>query len=286
MIFAANTGTTEDSQVPHTVTLLNKKGGVGKTSTCHHLSGALAQLGRRVLLVDADPQASLTQGLLGPDVARDLPLVETLATIFDDAGGPPASELIRPTEIPGVSILPGSEALEDLNVTRPATTGLLQYALRDALADVGERFDLVMIDCPPNVQLCSWAALVAADGVVVPLQAEDYGAQGLVAIRRSIRQVQAEANPTLVLIGYLITMFNKSLGVHTTYEADLRQVYGADVFSTVVPLAKDFKEAVILRKPVGHYKPRSASAKTVVALADELLTRLADRVGNESRRVA
>ncbi len=271
--------------MPRTVALLNKKGGVGKTSTCHHLSGALAQLGRRVLLVDTDPQASLTQGLLGPDLARDLPPVETITTIFD-TGGPPVSELVRPTEIPGVSILPGSEALEDLNVTRPATTGPLQYALRDALADVGDRFDLVFIDCPPNVQLCSWAALVAADGVVVPLQAEDYGAQGLVAIRRSIRQVQTEANPSLVLIGYLITMFNKAIGVHTTYEADLRQVYGTDVFSAVVPLAKDFKEAVIKRRPVGHYKPRSAPAKAIAALAAELLDRLADRVDNKSRRVA
>ena len=134
-------------------------------------------------------------------------------------------------------------------------------------------FDLALIDCPPNVQLCSWAALVAADGVVVPLQAEDYGAQGLVAIRRSLARVTAEANPGLRLIGYLITMFNKSLGVHISYEADLRQVYGDDVFATVIPLAKDFKEAVILRQPVGIYKAASAAAKVIAGLADELLER-------------
>jgi chromosome partitioning protein len=272
--------------VPRTVAFLNKKGGVGKTSTCHHLSGALAQAGRKVLLVDADPQASLTQGLFGPEVARAIPPHETIAALFDDAGGPPVAELVRPTEVPGVHLLPGSEAMEDLNVTRPAGTGALQYALRDAVAEAGGPFDLVLIDCPPNVQLCSWAALVAADGVVVPLQAEDYGAQGLVAVRRSILQVQAETNPDLVLLGYLVTMFNKSLGVHTTYDADLRAVYGADVFSAVVPLAKDFKEAVILRKPVGRYKPRSAAAKAVAAVAEELLGRLDGRVGNASRRVA
>ena len=88
------------------------------------------------------------------------------------------------------------------------------------------------------------------------------------------------------LVGYLISMFNKSLGVHVSYEADLRQVYGEDVFAAVIPLAKDFKEAVILRQPVGHYRPKSVAAKVVAGLADELLERLEDRVGAGERRVA
>jgi chromosome partitioning protein len=268
------------------VAFLNKKGGVGKTSTCHHLSGTLSQKGLRILLVDADPQASLTQGLVGPEVARAIPPHETIAALFDEVGGPPISGLIRPTDIPGVSLLAGSEAMEDLNVTKPWETGALQFALRDTLTEISGDFDLALIDCPPNVQLCSWAALVAAGGTVVPLQAEDYGAQGLVAIRRSLSQVRSEANPDLKLVGYLITMFNKSLGVHVSYEADLRQIYGDDVFRTVVPLAKDFKEAVIMRKPVGLYKPRSASAKAVVSLADELMERLEERLGFGQRRVA
>ena len=167
----------EAATVSRTIAFLNRKGGVGKTSTVHHLSGELAAQGLRVLTVDADPQASLTQGLLGPDRARAILPHESIATVFDDIGGPSVTELIRPTEVPGVWLLPGSEAMEDLNVTRPSETGPLQYALRDALAEVSEAFDLVLIDCPPNVQLCSWAALVAADGIVVPLQAEDYGAR-------------------------------------------------------------------------------------------------------------
>jgi chromosome partitioning protein len=176
--------------------------------------------------------------------------------------------------------------MEDLNVTRPWETGPVQFTLRDALGEVADRFDLALIDCPPNVQLCSWAALVASDGVIVPLQAEDYGAQGLVAVQRSLARVRAEANPGLALIGYLITMFNKSIGVHISYEADLRQVYDRDVFRSVVPLAKDFKEAVIMRQPVGHYKPRSAASRVVAGLADELIERLAERVGGAQRRVA
>ncbi len=100
--------------------------------------------------------------------------------------------------------------MEDLNVTRPGY-GPLQFALRNALSEVAAGYDLTLIDCPPSVQLCSWAALVAADGVVVPLQAEDYGTQGLVAIRRSIARVR-RGHPELKLIGYLIAMFNKRWG--------------------------------------------------------------------------
>jgi chromosome partitioning protein len=269
-----------------TVAFLNKKGGVGKTSACHHLSGALARKGLRVLLVDADPQASLSQGLLGPEVARGMNPTSTIAAIFDDTGGPPIGDLVLPTPIEGVSLLPGSEAMEDLNVTRPWETGPLQFALRDALGELAAGYDLALIDCPPSVQLASWSALVAAHGVVVPLQAEDYGAQGLVAIRRSIARVRTEANPDLKLVGYLISMFNKTIGVHVSYEADLRQVYGDDVFALVIPLAKDFKEAVILRQPVGHYRPKSAGAKVIAGLAAELLERLEARVGAVERRVA
>jgi chromosome partitioning protein len=258
-----------------TVALLNKKGGVGKTSTCHHLAGAFSTKGLRVLLVDADPQASLSQGLLGPEATRTLNPARTIASLFDEAGGPPVADLILPTSVLGVSLLPSSEAAEDLNVTRPSMTGPLQYSLRDALAEVADQYDIAMIDCPPNVQLCSWAALVAADGVVVPLQAEDYGSQGVVAIQASIRRVQHAPNPGLVTLGYLITMFNKSLGVHVAYEADLRQIYGDLVFTNVVPLAKDFKEAVMARAPVGLYKPKSAAAKATTALAEELLARIA-----------
>jgi chromosome partitioning protein len=257
---------------------LNKKGGVGKTSTVHHLAGTLARRGLRCLLVDVDPQASLTQGLLGPDVAEDLDPRETIAAIFDESGTIPARSLVRPTVFDGLSLLPGSEAAERYNDPNPWESGLRQFVLRDALAEASEGFDLVLIDCPPHIQLWAWSALVAARGVVVPLQAEDYGAQGMKAIRRSISRVRAEANADLALIGYLVTMWNKALSVHLTYESYLRQLHGDDVFTAVVPLAKDFKEAVTYRKPIVEYKPRSASAKAIATLADEFLARLDTRV--------
>jgi chromosome partitioning protein len=274
------------------VAFLNRKGGVGKTSTCHHLGGALARRDRRVLLVDADPQASLTQGLLGPEAARELRPRETIAALYGDQADGDASRLVRPLAISGLSLLPGSGALDRFNLPEPWTCGGDQFLLRDALAEVRGDFDSILIDCPPHAYLSAWSALVAADGVVVPLQAEDYGAQGIASILETVDHVRAGANPRLRLLGYLVTMFNKSLGVHTGYDRDLREIYGADVFTAVVPLAKDFKESVMLRVPVSSYKPRSAAAKAIDALADELLARLSAGAGADTdfdadaRRVA
>ena len=272
-----------------TIAFLNKKGGVGKTSTCHHLAGTLARRGLRILLVDADPQASLTQGLLGPEVARQLKPRETIAGLFDEACDADMAGLVRPVvAVPGVSLVAGSGRMDRYNALEPWTTGDSQYILRDALREVAGDFDLALIDCPPHIYLCAWSAMVAADGIVVPLQAEDYGAQGVAAIQGSIDHVRAGANPRLVVLGFLLTMFQKSLAVHAGYAADLRAIYGDAVFETVVPHAKDFKEAVMLRKPVVGYKPRSAAAKAIEALADEMLARLEARAGgsDETRRVA
>lgn len=266
-----------------TIAFLNKKGGVGKTSTCHHLAGTLARRNLRILLVDADPQASLTQGLLGPEVARVLKPRETIAGLFDDSCDVEMADLIRPATIPGVSLVAGSGRMDRFNALEPWTTGESQYILRDALGEVAGDYDLALVDCPPHIYLCAWSAMVAAQGIVVPLQAEDYGAQGVAAIQDSIDHVRAGANPRLVVLGFLLTMFNKSLAVHTNYAADLRAIYGGDVFETNVPLAKDFKEAVMLRKPVVEYKPRSAAAKAIEALADELLARLDARVPSKAK---
>ena len=272
--------------MPRTVAFLNQKGGVGKTSTVHHLGGTLASRGLKVLVVDADPQASLTQGLLGPDVAEDLDPRETIAAIFDDSCAVQACDLVRPTGFANLALLAGSEAAQHYNQPDPWDSGLAQFTLRNALADAAGGFDIVLIDCPPHIQLWAWSALVAADGVVVPLQAEDYGAQGLKAIRRSIARVQSDPNVRLALIGYLVTMYNKALSVHVTYEGYLRQLHGDDVFTAMIPLAKDYKEAVTYRKPIVEHKPRSAPAKAIAALADEFLARLDARISADSRRVA
>jgi chromosome partitioning protein len=116
--------------------------------------------------------------------------------------------------------------------------------------------------------------MAAADGVVVPLQPEDYGAQGISAVSRAVSLVQCGTNPQLRIAGYLLTMVNSALGIHQVFTDTLRAQYGAGVFDTEIPLAKDFKEAVAARTPVQQYKPRSKAAKSIVSLLDEIDTRL------------
>jgi chromosome partitioning protein len=255
------------------ITLLNQKGGVGKTSTCHHLAGTLAQLGRRVLLVDNDPQASLSQGLWGPAAVRALDPGETLAAVYSGDVFP--EQVIRPSGVDGVDLVAGSRAVNDWNLPRPFETPYeAQTCLRAFLEPVRGSYDFVLIDCPPNLCLCSWAALVASDALIVPLQAEDYGAQGIVDVQDSVALATAGPNPTLRLLGYLITMFNPRKTVHRMYEQRLRELYGVDVFTAVVPHAADYPEAIAYRKPVALYKPKGAAAKAIRALADEMAARL------------
>jgi chromosome partitioning protein len=271
-----------------TVALCNLKGGVGKTSTTFHLAGTLAKEGRRVLLFDVDPQASLTQGFFGPDAMRALPRESTIAALFGDGLVPEPSEMIRPTGFAGVSIVPGTGHLTRHNVPEPWLCDRdQQLALRDFTDEVRGHFDVILFDCPPNLHLCAWAALTAADHLIVPLQAEDFGSQGIAAILECVDAVRAGTNPGLHLAGYLLTMFNPRLAIHRAYESMLRQLYGESVLTTTIPIGADFKEAVAIRKPIVEYKARGASAKAIKALADELLDRVAYTVqDDDSRRVA
>jgi chromosome partitioning protein len=256
------------------LTMLNQKGGVGKTSTCYHLAGTLSQLGRRVLLVDNDPQSSLTQGFLGPNAARRLDPSETIAGVYSQDALP--GQVVRPSGIAGVDLVAGSRRAASFNTPDPHLADWpLQVALRDFLADAAAPYDLVLIDCPPNLHLCSWAALVASDALVVPLQPEDFGAQGIADVRESIDLVTCGPNPALRLLGFLVTMVNPRLAVHRGYEKLLRDTYGGDVFETTVPISTDFKEAIMQHKPVSLYKPRGAAAKGMRGLAEELGRRLA-----------
>lgn len=258
------------------VAMLNQKGGVGKTSTCHHLAGTFAKAGRRVLLVDNDPQASLTQGFFGPEATRAIDPEESVSALYAPHLVAIPEVLIRATGFDNIALIPGSESLTAYNITPAAEWPRSERGMADLLAEVRDAFDLVLIDCPPNLHLCSWSALLACDYLVVPLQAEDYGAQGLGPVQRSVQAVRSGPNPALHLIGYLITMFDKRLAIHLAYEMLLRKMYGPDVFAAAFPLAKDFKESVAARQPISHFKPRSAAAKAAKEVADELMTRVRD----------
>jgi chromosome partitioning protein len=265
----------EPNEMPAvTITALNQKGGVGKSSTTYHLAGTLAHSGHRVLLLDLDPQASLTQAFIGPDAMRALPRSKSIASLFGDGITPASDSLIQATQFDGIALIPGSIHLTSHNVPDPHRSPRDdQRAVAELLMEVRGRFDFILIDCPPNLHLCSWAALVASDAIIVPLQAEDFGSQGIASVLDSIEAVQARANPRLRLLGYLLTMFNPRLAIHRAYEGTLRDQYGSEVFETTVPLATDLKEAVSLRRPIVAHKPKSASAKAFQSLALEVIRR-------------
>ena len=221
-----------------TVAFLNQKGGVGKSSCTHHLGGAFAAPGKRVLLVDADPQSSLTQGLLGPEALDDIDPDRTIAAVL--LGRDPfLADVVHPSGVAGVDLIPGNPAADLANGFTPwLQDHAVQTRLARTLEELAQRYDVCLIDCPPTFHGCSWAALAAGDALVVPLQPEDYGAQGIRPSRTASRLVRAGVNPGLRLAGYLVTMYNARLTIHQMYLERLRPLYGAEVFATSVPVRR------------------------------------------------
>jgi chromosome partitioning protein len=254
--------------------LLNQKGGVGKTTLTANLGGTWAKQGRHVLLIDNDPQASLSQGLLGPDTVAALPPEATIAGLYAGTTQTP-QQAIRPTEFAGLDLLAGSERAASYNNGDPHRESWeRQTCLVDALSELVPLYDICLIDCPPNLNLCSWAALASADAVLIPTQLEDYGSQGLPAVRRSIEAVRRSINPRLRILGLVASMVQPRRSVHQLFLETLRNQYGAELFEAMVPEAADLVEATMLRKPIAWHKPRGASAKAMIALAAEIDARL------------
>lgn len=259
------------------VVFLNQKGGVGKSTTTCNVGGVLARRGRRVLLVDADPQGSLTQGFIGPEATAALPPGATIAAAYRGEVARP-EQVVMPTGFDGLDLLPGSEQAAEVNGGRPHEQPWeLQACLAELLADLAPAYDQVLIDCAPNLGLCSWSALAAGDGIVVPVQPEDYGAQGLPSVLRSVELARRTINPRLAVLGLVVTMYAARRTLHQVYAETLRQQYGEAVFAAAIPEAAEVPEATMLRKPVCFHKPRGGAAKAFAALADEIEARLALR---------
>jgi chromosome partitioning protein len=263
-----------------TLCLINQKGGCGKSSTCFHLAGAFAADGLNVLLVDVDPQGSLSQGFLGPTLIESLPADQTVALLFDDACFlADRNHLIRRTEFDRISLCPANQCLAPFNMPTPDMNGMFQHVLREFLDDHAATFDIALIDCPPNLYRCSWTAMIAADHVIIPVPPEDFGTQGLRVVHQTIEQAR-QLNPRLEGWGHVVTRSDRRLLIHRSYEDRLRQLYGDTVFDTVIPEASAFKVALACRKPVELYSPRTLAADSIRRLHREILERVA---GNNIR---
>lgn len=257
-----------------TVCFINQKGGCGKSSSTYHLGGALAAKGVNVLLVDCDPQGSLSQAFFGSAAVENLPARETLAAVFDPAAMlDDPGRLAVPTGFERLSILRANQTLAPYNRPEPEQEGLNQFLLRDALSDING-YDIVLIDCPPNLYLASWNVMLASTDVVVPVPPEDFGAQGLRVVHQAIEQA-SRLNPRLRLTGHLVTRYDGRLAVHRAYMQKLRSLYRETIFDAVVPEASAFKVALTCRTPVSHHTPGSKAAKVMAEVGDELLARIA-----------
>ncbi|MCA9064168.1 MAG: ParA family protein [Planctomycetaceae bacterium] len=258
------------------ICLINQKGGCGKSSACLHLSGAFASFGLSVLLIDADPQGSLSQAFFGSDVSERLPASETLTALFDESCfflDP--SEIIRPTAVENISLVPANHLLAKYNAPEPEEGGIVQFVLREFL-NSQTAFDIVLIDCPPNLYQCSWNAMIAANYVLIPVPPEDFGTQGLPSVHQAIENAR-KLNPSLRRLGHFISRLDKRLLVHRTYEARLRTLYPELVLTTTIPEVSAYKVAVSCHQPVETLSSKSAAAKAMRDLAAEILARIEGR---------
>jgi chromosome partitioning protein len=191
--------------------------------------------------------------------------------------------LIRQTEFAPIAICPANQHLAAFNTPTPETTGMFQYVVREFLQDEAGDYDMILIDCPPNLYRCSWTAMVASDYVIIPVPPEDFGTQGLRAVHQTIEQAR-KLNPKLRRMGHLVTRYDRRLLIHRSYEERLRELYGHMVLDTVIPEASAFKVSLACRKPVEMYSAASPAAELTRKLAREILDRTAEKTAR--RQVA
>jgi chromosome partitioning protein len=256
------------------LTMVQRKGGVGRSTLLFNLAGAMAKRGLRTLVGDLDPQASLTQVCLSPEATDTLPAARTVAALLSDGFFGSARDLVCPTEMPGIDLLPGSNSLSRFNHPEPEKTGALQDALRDSLGELRADYDAILCDTPPSLETLSWLPAVAADVALTPTPAEPLAVQELTHAARFLERVRWARNPRLAWVGIVLTMYQPRLAIHDAFAKSMRESYGELVLNSPVPFNVAFKECVLARRPLAQWKPKGAPAKAGDAVAGEILDRV------------
>ncbi len=248
--------------------IANQKGGVGKTTTAINLATALAATGKRVLLLDVDPQGNASTGLGSEREDREITSYDVLL------GAAPLADAIHPTEVPGLELVP---ATVDLSGAELELADLPQrnFRLAQAIVSGGARgdYDYILIDCPPSLSLLTINALAAADAVLVPLQCEFFALEGLSQLLKTIEQVRESLNNTLDLEGVVLTMFDKRNNLSQQVADDIRGYLGDRVYATVIPRNVRISEAPSFGRPALLYDHRCVGSQAYIALAREVLQR-------------
>lgn len=247
------------------IAIANQKGGVGKTTTAVNLSACLAHIGKKVLLIDVDPQGNTTSGI-GIDKGEVEHCIYNI--LVDDMKTKEA--IITETVMPGLHIIPSTMQLAGAEIELVPTISR-EVRLRRALEEVHKEYDYVIIDCPPSLGLLTINSLTAADSVLIPVQCEYYALEGLSQLLNTVRLVQKHLNTNLEIEGVLLTMFDARTNLGIQVIEEVKKYFQEKVFKTIIPRNVRLSEAPSHGQPIITYDPKSRGAEVYLDLAKEVV---------------